>query len=289
MPLYKLQSMEERDPSEWIQVQDLTEKGFTVQCVVTIKPGLVSRQMFVFVAGISLESIIDVRGFVSVPSSVPICGTTQKVEVQVSKLHCISRASSILPINVGVASSGGKEALQADEQLFPVVNQDTCASEGGASAFKLDYKGQPACLAQSHQLHKQMAICGDKERVFEVGSVFKAEESYTPRHLCEFVGHDVEMEIKKHYSEVMDVVDRLFITIFDYLNEHCKNELEAVQRQHPFEPLKVIILQNSQKYLHGFLFNIFAMAVLPMAVAVAAMAVRATGGGSSLPFGFGEK
>lgn len=75
-------------------------------------------------------------------------------------------------------------------------------SEGGAAVFKLDYKKQPACLAQSPQLHKQMAICGDLGRVFIVGPVFRAEDSYTHRHLCEFTGLDIEMEIKEHYSEV---------------------------------------------------------------------------------------
>ncbi|KAH1132020.1 hypothetical protein J1N35_003398 [Gossypium stocksii] len=112
------------------------------------------------------------------------------------------------------------------------------SSEGGSAVFKLDYKGQPACLAQSPQLHKQMAICGDFGRVFEVGPVFRAEDSYTHRHLCEFTGLDVEMEIKKHYSEVMDIVDRLFVTMFDSLNEKCRKELEAVGKQYPFEPLK---------------------------------------------------
>jgi hypothetical protein len=38
--------------------------------------------------------------------------------------------------------------------------------------FKLDYNGQPACLAQSPQLHKQMAVCGGFKRMFEVGPVF---------------------------------------------------------------------------------------------------------------------
>lgn len=75
-------------------------------------------------------------------------------------------------------------------------------SEGGATVFKLEYKKQPACLAQSPQLHKQMAICGDFGRVFVVGPVFRAEDSFTHRHLCEFTGLDVEMEIKEHYSEV---------------------------------------------------------------------------------------
>ncbi len=39
--------------------------------------------------------------------------------------------------------------------------------------FRLDYMGTPACLAQSPQLYKQMAICADFERVFEVGPVFR--------------------------------------------------------------------------------------------------------------------
>ncbi|CAL0317474.1 unnamed protein product [Lupinus luteus] len=114
------------------------------------------------------------------------------------------------------------------------------SSEGGAAVFRLDYKGQPACLAQSPQLHKQMSICGDLGRVFEIGPVFRAEDSYTHRHLCEFTGLDVEMEIKSHYFEVMDIVDRLFVALFDNLNQNCEKELEAVRKQYPFEPLKYL-------------------------------------------------
>lgn len=114
------------------------------------------------------------------------------------------------------------------------------SSEGGAAVFRLDYKGQPACLAQSPQLHKQMSICGDFGRVFEIGPVFRAEDSFTHRHLCEFTGLDVEMEIKKHYFEVMDVVDKLFVAMFDTLNTKCKKDLEAVANQYPFEPLKYL-------------------------------------------------
>lgn len=76
------------------------------------------------------------------------------------------------------------------------------SSEGGAAVFRLEYKGQQACLAQSPQLHKQMGICADFGRVFEIGPVFRAEDSFTHRHLCEFIGLDVEMAIKKNYFEV---------------------------------------------------------------------------------------
>ena len=61
-------------------------------------------------------------------------------------------------------------------------------SEGGSDVFRTDYFGQPACLAQSPQLYKQMAISADMGRVFEIGPVFRAENSNTRRHLCEFTG-----------------------------------------------------------------------------------------------------
>jgi len=37
----------------------------------------------------------------------------------------------------------------------------------------------------------------------------------------------------------MDIIDQLFVAIFDGLNENCKGELETISRQYPFRPLKV--------------------------------------------------
>mmetsp|Transcript_3470 Transcript_3470/g.3284 ORF Transcript_3470/g.3284 Transcript_3470/m.3284 type:complete len:611 (-) Transcript_3470:188-2020(-) len=112
------------------------------------------------------------------------------------------------------------------------------ASEGGSECFTLDYFGKPACLAMSPQLHKQMgAACSGFERVFETGPVFRAENSNTRRHLCEFTGLDMEMAIHEHYDEVLEVFSHVFINIFDGLNERCKDELERVREQHPFEDL----------------------------------------------------
>ncbi|RZR92746.1 hypothetical protein BHM03_00021104 [Ensete ventricosum] len=147
----------------------------TVQCVLTVDKEFVSPHMVKFATGLSKESIVDVEGMISIPKD-PIKGTTQ----QVRKLYCINRSVPNLPINIEDAARSETEFERAE---------------------LLDYKGQPACLAQSPQLHKQMVICGGFGRVFEVGSVFRAEDSYTHRHLCEFVGLDVEMEIKEHYFE----------------------------------------------------------------------------------------
>jgi aspartyl-tRNA synthetase len=74
------------------------------------------------------------------------------------------------------------------------------ASEGGAAVFHLQYMDKgPACLAQSPQLYKQMGVCCDLEKVFEVAPVFRAENSSTNRHLCEYTGLDYEMAFKDHY------------------------------------------------------------------------------------------
>lgn len=91
------------------------------------------------------------------------------------------------------------------------------ASEGGANVFKFQYFGQDACLAQSPQLYKQMALMGDLDRVFEIGPVFRAEQSNTNRHLTEFTGLDMEMTIKEHYFEVLDTLSDLLVYIFNGL------------------------------------------------------------------------
>jgi len=115
------------------------------------------------------------------------------------------------------------------------------ASEGGADVFQLDYFGKQACLAMSPQLHKQMATsCGGFERVFEIGPVFRAENSNTRRHLCEFTGMDFEMAICEHYDEVLDVLGNLFVHIFDGLKEKCGPELARVREQHGFDDLQYL-------------------------------------------------
>ncbi|KAL3148286.1 hypothetical protein ABBQ38_013752 [Trebouxia sp. C0009 RCD-2024] len=112
------------------------------------------------------------------------------------------------------------------------------ASEGGSSVFKFNYMGREGCLAQSPQFYKQMAIMADQEKVFEIGPVFRAENSFTHRHLCEFTGLDFEMAINEHYSEVMDVIDRLFVYIFNGLNAKYGKDLELIGQQFPFKPLQ---------------------------------------------------
>ena len=85
-----------------------------------------------------------------------------------------------------------------------------------------------------------MCICSDFQRVYEIGPVFRAENSNTHRHMTEFVGLDLEMSFEEHYHEVLDVIDELFVFIFRGLKDRYSRELDAVNRQWPFEDLKFL-------------------------------------------------
>ena len=114
------------------------------------------------------------------------------------------------------------------------------SSEGGCEVFTLKYFEQDGCLAQSPQLYKQMALCGDLKRVYEIGPVFRAEDSNTNRHLCEFTGMDMEMEFNDHYFEVVDVLCDLMVYLFKNLKKRYAKELAIINEQYPFEEFKCV-------------------------------------------------
>lgn len=93
-------------------------------------------------------------------------------------------------------------------------------------------------MAQSPQLYKQMAICGDMDRVFEIGPVFRAENSNTHRHLCEFTGLDMEMAFMRDYSEVLDLIGDMFTYIFAGLEKNMPNEVEMVYNHFHSTPFR---------------------------------------------------
>ncbi len=77
------------------------------------------------------------------------------------------------------------------------------SSEGGAELFQLEYFGEKACLAQSPQFYKQMAIAGGFEKVFEIAPAFRAELSKTSRHATEFISVDMEVGWINSHEDVM--------------------------------------------------------------------------------------
>lgn len=92
-------------------------------------------------------------------------------------------------------------------------------SESGAELFSLDYFEQKAYLAQSPQFYKQMAMAAGFERIFEIGPVFRADPSFTSRHMTEFTGVDMEISWIDSHDDVMKVEEDWLQYIYSRVKE----------------------------------------------------------------------
>lgn len=101
------------------------------------------------------------------------------------------------------------------------------ATEGGAEVFKLEYFGKEATLAQSPQFYKQMMV-GVFERVFEIGSTYRAEPSATTRHMSEIMMLDIEMGFVKDHQEVLDMVANVTKDVLKRTYEDHKADLKSL-------------------------------------------------------------
>lgn len=100
------------------------------------------------------------------------------------------------------------------------------ATEGGAEVFQLDYFGKTATLAQSAQFYKQIMV-GVFERVFEIGSTYRAELSATTRHMSEFLTVDGEMGFIT-FEELLNTVGSLLIHVVNDTWEMCEPNFKAL-------------------------------------------------------------
>ena len=99
-------------------------------------------------------------------------------------------------------------------------------SESGAELFTIDYFERKAYLAQSPQFYKQMAMSAGFERVFEFGPVFRADPSFTSRHMTEFTGVDMEISWIETHEDVMAMQERwlqfVYQRVKDVHGEHIQ-------------------------------------------------------------------
>ena len=102
------------------------------------------------------------------------------------------------------------------------------ASESGSEVFEVKYFDRKAYLAQSPQFYKQMALASGLDRVFEVGPVFRAENSNTNRHATEFTGFDLEFAHINSYEDVMDFEEDLLIAGLSKVKERYGEKIKEV-------------------------------------------------------------
>jgi aspartyl-tRNA synthetase len=100
-------------------------------------------------------------------------------------------------------------------------------SESGAELFQLEYFDRKAYLAQSPQFYKQMGMAAGFERVFEVGPVFRADPSFTSRHMTEFTGLDMEMSWVDSHEDVMVFTERWLQYAYQRVQEKHGEQIKA--------------------------------------------------------------
>ena len=141
-----------------------------------------------------------------------------------------------------VSAAGYRHALRARgfvEIFTPKLV--AAATESGANVFPVDYFGQPAYLAQSPQLYKQIMV-GVYERVFEIGPAFRAEPHDTPRHLNEFVSLDFEMGFIDDHTTVMAMLTEVLRGMLEALREEASPELGLLELVLPAVPREIPVI-----------------------------------------------
>lgn len=153
---------------------------------------------------VQIESVI-IEGGAAVP--LPITReSTQELQLDYRWLS-LRTTEQLLIFRVQTALEEGMRDYWRREGFMEIHSPKLMGapSETGAELFKLEYFGRTATLAQSPQFYKQMAMAAGFERVFEIGPVFRANNSNTRRHDTEFTSVDMEIGWIDSHHDVMEV------------------------------------------------------------------------------------
>ena len=115
---------------------------YSVQGVAFENNSTISKAMIQYIAGLPAESVVDMKGKVTVPDK-PIESATQKmVEIQITDLHCICKAKQALPFDMEDACrpDTGKET---DVGEYNEDDEELAAEDGlirVGQKMRLDYR-----------------------------------------------------------------------------------------------------------------------------------------------------
>lgn len=211
------------------------------------------------------ESLVQVTGTLQKPPEPVRSATDHNMEIKIYSIHLVNAAHD-LPFDNYEPPEATQMRLSnrildlrhpSNQALFRIRHMVTkkfrevldkdgfieiqtpklqpSATESGAEVFKVNYFGRRAFLAQSPQLAKQMTVSADFGKVYEIGPVFRAENSNTKRHLAEYTGLDIEMALQHDYHEVIYKIDAFLKEVFRTLQS--MPELEIVRQRWPSKDL----------------------------------------------------
>jgi aspartyl-tRNA synthetase len=247
------------------RVDTIRDQGKIIFIMVRDRSGIVQtvawfgdEEVFKTANTLTVESIVDITGEVKEAKQVA-CG----YEVGIKKLKIDSLAQTPLPIAIEdehvenvtaldkrldyrwVDLRSKKNQLMMDvETVMGASFRQYCVdngfveieapriigapSESGANVFEVKYFDRKAYLAQSPQFHKQMGMAADLEKVFNMGPVFRAEKSFTTRHLTEYTSFDVEVAYIDSYKDVCKYEQEMIKYMLKNVKEKYGNKIKEV-------------------------------------------------------------
>ena len=261
-------------------VQFIIVRDHTGMIQIVVERSEMNSEVNDLISTLNRESVIEVTGLVVDNPAIKL----GQIEIRLETIKVVSVSDAIQPID-----TSGKTESEADKRLdwrfldlrspenqliFQIQTTVEWAmrdfwlsegfieihtpklmgspSEGGAELFTLDYFGQTASLAQSPQFYKQMAMAAGMDRVFEIGPVFRADPSFTPRHATEFTSVDMEMSWVESHYEIMEFEELWLQHVLKTVGEKHGKEIKesfGVEVIEPTLPFPKISMQEAQEIL----------------------------------------
>ncbi len=270
---------------QWVQFVILRDKTGKVQITIEKEPSE-NQELVETINHLTLESTVKIKGKLLESPKVKLNG----MEIIPSHIEVTSISSPELPVNIKE-----KDAQEIDTRLdyrFLDLRNDynakifaiqsemvksmreylyqndfmeihtpkliAAASESGSEVFEVKYFDRKAYLAQSPQFYKQMAMASGFERIFEVGPVFRAENSNTSRHTTEFTGFDLEFSYINSYEDVMDLEEALLTKMLKDIKEKYGDYIletygkEVIVPENKFPRVKLADLYQALETRYGY-------------------------------------
>jgi aspartyl-tRNA synthetase len=126
-------------------------------------------------------------------------------------------------------------------------------SEGGSEVFRIDFYGKDAYLRQDPQLHRQLTIAGGFDRIYDLGTNWRAELSHTPRHLSEHRTIAPEIAFISDERDTMRLEEEMVVHGIRHVIQTCGDELALlkVELEVPRTPFPEVRFPEVYEILQG--------------------------------------
>jgi aspartyl-tRNA synthetase len=261
----KMQFLIVRDTTGLVQVahyrpndEKLAEliSAMAVESTVTVT-GKVVDNPIVKLGGLEIQlETLTVEGAAASPMPFdPFADTLPMIDFRMDWRYIdLRRAENLLLFKVQTAAEMAMREFWIKNNFIEIHSPKIVAapSESGAELFEMTYFERKAYLAQSPQFYKQMAMAAGFDRVFEIGPVFRADPSFTSRHMTEFTGVDMEMSWVDSHEDVMASQERMLQYTFQKVKDQYGNEIKALFKfdlQVPTVPFPRITMHDAVEVL----------------------------------------